>query len=83
MLTCTKKVGFTVSGDGLQEWFNKTRGMLDIDTELEKMEVGVRAIRETHFMPQGVMQRITEFLKSDGQLDGDLICQKLPADWGS
>ena len=45
-------------------------------TAIAKIEERILSLRESHFLPAGIMKQFGAFLKGD---DHDLVCQKLPA----
>ncbi|CAE7306603.1 unnamed protein product [Symbiodinium sp. CCMP2592] len=69
-----EKIGFFSTPGGLESTLD--RALSDMP-KLMDMERRIRAMRDTHFMPLGVMDQISKFMtERDG--GGDLRCEPLP-----
>eukprot|EP00930_Biecheleria_cincta_P059449 TRINITY_DN45184_c0_g1_i1.p1 TRINITY_DN45184_c0_g1~~TRINITY_DN45184_c0_g1_i1.p1 ORF type:complete len:563 (-),score=77.26 TRINITY_DN45184_c0_g1_i1:155-1843(-) len=69
-----EKIGFMTDCNGLKDLLTRIAAN---ESRLLQMEQRIRSLRESHFLPEGVMDQISRFMtgRSGG---GDLRCQKLP-----
>jgi len=67
------KLGFVRELQGVKDLVAEIHHMSD--AELQRMEAAVREVRESHFLPEGVMHQVSLFMT---RASGDLRCQKVP-----
>jgi len=73
--TNSDTIGYTTTVGGLRSLVQDTLQHMPLQDILEQ-EQRIAALRESHFMPAGIMKQIQSFVL--GQPGGDLQCQPLP-----
>ena len=73
--TTNDTIGYTTTVSGLRSLVQDTLQHMPLQDILEQ-EQRIAALRESHFMPAGIMKQIQSFVL--GQPGGDLQCQPLP-----
>ena len=69
-----EKIGFLTNCTDLPSLLTR---IAKNESQLIPMEERIRSMRESHFLPQGVMDQISRFM-TGREGGGDLRCQKLP-----
>merc|ERR1712190_597320 len=70
-----EQIGFKTTVSDLPELLKRLSGMSV--SSLERMEATVRAVTESHFTTDGLLEQISRFL-TGGVGRSDLRCQRLP-----